>query len=127
MSNKIIYVTDKDYKKLQDLVKTAKEYNEEDKEYLDRLQMELDKATVFDEIMLPRGIVAMNSCVEVYDVSNKETLKYSIVFPEEADINQQKISILSPLGTALIGEKEGTEIEIKFNRGKKKFIINRVI
>jgi regulator of nucleoside diphosphate kinase len=127
MSNKIIYITDRDHKRLQDLVKTAKEYNEEDKEYLNNLQNELDKATLIEEIRLPSGIVAMYSCVEIYDVSSKETLRYSIVFPEEADIDQQKISILSPLGTALIGEKEGTEIEIKLISGKRKFIINRVI
>lgn len=126
MSIKTIYLIDSDYKRLQDFINSAREYKEEDKESLDKLQIELDKATVVEESNLPQGIVSLYSTVEIYDISNEETMIYTIVFPDEADIDKQKISVLSPLGTALIGEKEGTEVELSLIRGKRKIIIKKV-
>lgn len=127
MSDKKIYITDKDYRTLFDIVKTAREYNKEDKKYLNNLQNELDKAIVVEGLRLPQGIVSMYSKVEIYDISEGETMLYTIVFPDDSDIDKNKISVLSPLGTALIGEKEGSEVELNIMRGKRRIIIKKVI
>lgn len=127
MSNKNIYITDKDFKKLQDLIKTAQEFKEEDEKHLNDLQAELNKAKVVDHNDLPNNIIAMYSKVEITELDSNEKNEYMLVFPDEADIDQSKISIFSPLGTSLIGEFQGTKIELKLASGIKKYKINKVM
>ena len=126
MNKKSIYITDLDFKRLQELVKAAREFNQEEEKYVDRLQEELNKATIVEENRLPKKIVTMNSKVELFDLADKETMSYILVFPEVANIDKGKISILSPLGTALLGEKEGDEIELNLVHGTRKIKIIKV-
>lgn len=127
MSNKIIYVTKEDYKELQDLIKAAREFKMEENDSLNDLQAELNKAKIVEREYFPKDYVAMYSIVELIDLQNNEMIRHQIVFPEDADIDKHKISILAPLGVALIGEKENTEIELNLVYGKSKFRINKVI
>lgn len=126
MSKKSIYITDLDFKRLQDLVKATREFNQEEDRHIDRLQEELNKATVLEENRLPEKIITMNSKIELFDLADKETMSYILVFPEEANIDKGKISVLSPLGTALLGEKEGDEIELNLVYGTRKIKIMKI-
>lgn len=123
---KTIYLRESDYARLQELVSGAQRTTEEEKAYLDNLKNELGKATVVDEGALPPGIVAMYSKVDICDSPGQAPTTYKIVFPEEADIDQQKVSVLSPLGTAVIGEKEGAEVTLNLVRGNRKILIKKV-
>lgn len=126
MSKKSIFITDLDFKRLLELVKVAREFNQEEEHHIDRLQEELNKATIVEENRLPEKIITMNSKIELFDLAHKETMSYILVFPEEANIDKGKISVLSPLGTALLGEKEGDEIELKLVYGTRKLKIMKV-
>ncbi len=87
------------------------------------LAYELGRATVVKDEALPPDTVKLNSKVTVEDVDTRKTAAYTIVMPENADISQKKVSIVAPMGSALIGFRKGEEVEWKLPAGIKKFRI----
>jgi regulator of nucleoside diphosphate kinase len=71
------------------------------------LAEELDRAHVFTKVRDPRDIVCMGSEVEFWDEATCKVQTVMLVYPEEANISQGKISVLTPIGTALIGLRAG--------------------
>ena len=90
------------------------------------LEAELKKATLVSPDKLPRDVVRLNSQVTIKDEAANKVLELMVVTPEKADIKQRKISILSPIGTALIGYKKGNKISWQVPAGKKTFTILNV-
>jgi regulator of nucleoside diphosphate kinase len=78
-------------------------------ESVQRLSEELERATIVAE--LPEDVIALDSTVELDDLVNNETLTFTLVLPDEADLSEGRISILAPLGMALLGYRVGDEIE----------------
>jgi regulator of nucleoside diphosphate kinase len=91
-----------------------------------QLQKELDSALKVDDKKLEDTIIRLNSYFEVLDQSTGKTLQFKLVLPKLADLSQQKISILSPLGVALIGFREGMVVEWMLPGGLKKLQILKV-
>ena len=60
---------------------------------------------------IPNNIITMNSTFTVENEVTKEQKTYTLVFPEDADIKGNKISILAPIGIAILGHKVGESIE----------------
>src|SRR5690606_16204160 len=75
------------------------------------LSDELDRAIVIKEEELNKKIIRVGSEIEFEVVKTKKKMKIQLVLPEESNLQQQKISILAPLGTALIGFSENDEVE----------------
>ena len=75
------------------------------------LSEELSRAIVVSADRIPTNIVKMNSRVIYLDESNGLSLEVELVFPDEVDLKCGKISVLSPVGSALLGHKEGQSIE----------------
>jgi regulator of nucleoside diphosphate kinase len=69
----------------------------------------------------------MNSLVIFSDTQSGNQLEYWLVFPEDADITQKKISIFSPIGCALLGYKIGDLIEVDIPGGKKKLKVEKIL
>ncbi len=87
------------------------------------LSYELNRAIVVNDNELPEDSIRLNSWVKVRElVSNKE-MEFSIVMPAFADIKKQKISVLTPMGAALIGLCKGEKVEWKMPAGMKRFEI----
>jgi regulator of nucleoside diphosphate kinase len=78
-------------------------------EIADELLSEMERATVVDGASIPPNVVQMGSTVE-FESNDGQRRRVKLVFPAEADISQGKISILTPVGTALIGLTEGQSI-----------------
>lgn len=76
----------------------------------DELAEELGRAHVLAKGKQPQHIVCMNSEVEFRDDTTRRVQSVTLVYPEEADITQRKISVLTPVGTALIGLPMGSSI-----------------
>lgn len=72
---------------------------------------------------IPEGVVAYGSRVTVEDLEEGEEIIYSLVFPEEAEVSQGKISLGSPLGRALLNRTVGDEIEVQTPKGKRRYQI----
>jgi regulator of nucleoside diphosphate kinase len=76
----------------------------------DELAEEIGRARVLAKGKHPQHIVCMNSEVEFRDDTTGKIQTVTLVYPEDADISQRKISVLTPVGTALIGVRNGHSI-----------------
>lgn len=91
------------------------------------LREELDRGTVVPPARVPKGIVTMNSRVRIRDLGADRPETYSLVFPQEADISKGLLSVLAPLGTALLGTKVGDVIELKTPGGARRIKVEKVL
>lgn len=109
-----LILTQADFQKLSSLIAVA------DHETAELLEEELSRASVVEDDQLPKDVVSMNSTVRFQDVeSGKETI-ITLVYPNEANIEQNKVSILAPVGAALIGLRVGQVIQWPVPHGKEK-------
>ena len=74
------------------------------------LRDELATATVLPRENFPADVVAMNSRVGFVDLESSEHEEYTLTLPQHADAEARRISVLSPVGTALIGYRVGDEV-----------------
>jgi regulator of nucleoside diphosphate kinase len=81
---------------------------------------ELDRAQVLAKGRRPTDVVGMGCEVEFRDESNGRVQKLMLVYPSEADIEQGKVSVLTPIGTALIGLRTGASITWETRTGQLK-------
>jgi transcription elongation factor GreA len=72
---------------------------------------------------IPQGVAAYGSRVTVEDLEEEEELVYHLVFPEEAEVAEGRISLGSPLGRALLNRSVGDEIEVHTPKGKRRYQI----
>jgi regulator of nucleoside diphosphate kinase len=124
-----IVITSFDLQRLQKQIETFEESGRfpQDAEYIETLKTELAKATVVDPAQVPDDVITMNSCVQLKDLDTKRQLEYTLVFPEKADSADRKVSILAPLGTALIGYRVGDTIEFKAPAGLRRLRVLGII
>jgi regulator of nucleoside diphosphate kinase len=87
------------------------------------LSYELNRAIVVENDEVPAGSVRLNSRVRVKELISNKEMEFSIVMPAFADFKQNKISVLTPMGAALIGLCKGETVEWKMPAGMKKFEI----
>ncbi|WP_134088407.1 GreA/GreB family elongation factor [Olivibacter sp. XZL3] len=87
------------------------------------LAYELGRAKVLKKETIEKERVKLNSLVKIQDLDNQRVMTFRIVAPELADVKAQKISVLTPMGSALIGFKEGDQVAWKMPAGIKKYII----
>jgi regulator of nucleoside diphosphate kinase len=93
----------------------------------DRLRMELTRAIVLDPAAVPTNAVGLYSCVDVADLDTGERESYVLTLPAAADPELQRISVLAPVGTALLGYREGDEVEWPTPGGLRRLKLLRVI
>ena len=122
-----IYVTELDYNRLNGLIDRTRERNGIDREYLNKLEAELDRAEVVDTKDIPRDVITMRSKVRLKDLVSGESNTYSLVFPTEADFSEGKISVLAPIGTAILGYRQGDTIEWSVPSGLRKLKVEEVL
>ena len=79
--------------------------------------------SLYTAASIPQGVVAYGSRVTVEDLEEGEAIIYSLVFPEEAEVSQGRISLGSPLGRALLNRTIGDEIEVQTPKGKRRYQI----
>jgi transcription elongation factor GreA len=78
---------------------------------------------MYDVASIPEGRVAYGSEVVVEDADDGKRTTYEIVFPEEVDAAQGRISLSSPLGRALLNKEEGDEVEVMTPQGRRSYQI----
>ncbi|MCF2444055.1 GreA/GreB family elongation factor [Dyadobacter sp. CY345] len=91
------------------------------------LSYELNRAIVVENDELPAHSIRLNSYVRVRELTTNKEMEFYIVMPALADIKQKKISVLTPMGAALIGLCKGETVEWKMPAGMKKFEVLDVI
>ena len=127
MKARTILITEGDLMRLECLRESARRFQPLNYDHLVRLQEELERATVVANHEVPTDVVTMNSKVTVKDLSAGRIATYKIVFPRDAHVAGNRISVLAPLGTALLGYRAGDVIEWDMPAGKKRFKLQAVI
>lgn len=127
MSNKPIYITAFDLERLRKLLLDAHGNAYRKSDYLEKLRKELDRAEVVPSQKIPAGVITMNSTVCLEDLDTQEEETYTLVFPEDADIGQGKISVLAPIGTAMLGYEVGDTFEWDVPAGKRRLRITQIL
>ncbi len=127
MYTKTIYISEGDYRKLSGLIKNVRADKRGAISCLDALDKELSRAMIVFNNDMPEDVVSVGATVSVLDLESKAERTVHVVFPEEADEERDHISILSPLGIALIGEKEGSNVVCTVGHIPKKFRVGKII
>jgi regulator of nucleoside diphosphate kinase len=124
MNHTPIYITRDDNSKLRLLLATALHSNASAS--LQKLREELDRAAVIDPAGIPAGVVTMESTVEFEDLGTSEIEEYTITFPDRANVENKRLSILAPIGTALIGCRVGDVVSWSTPGGVRQLKVRRV-
>lgn len=88
---------------------------------------ELNRAIVVKKEAFPPHAIGINSTVCILDLESQTEKTFTLVMPVRADIRNGLVSVLSPMGTALIGFREGETVSWQMPGGLKHFRITRVI
>jgi regulator of nucleoside diphosphate kinase len=121
-----IVITEADFDRLKHLVDSPR-YRTTHSMLLMSLKQELDRGRVVAPGRVPKGVVTMHSRVRVRDLGGDEIETYTLVYPDEADINDGKLSVLAPLGTALLGTRVGDVVEFDAPAGTRRLKVERVL
>lgn len=122
-----ILLTKLDYTRIKKSIKTALSDRTITQIEANNLLRELDSAQLVESYEIPPDIVTMNSIVKLQFLNQKKEIEIQIVYPEDADAGNNKISIFSPIATALIGYRVGNEIEWVVPAGLTKMKIMKII
>lgn len=120
-ANTITCITEHDYNRLRLLAKHTRQ-SRDMPAGLETLEEILDLAHVVHPEKVPENVVTMNSRVLFEDVRTGEKGTVTVVYPADVDSSKGKISVLSPVGAALIGESEGTEVGLPLPHGQTRRI-----
>ena len=116
-----------DYTRIMKSIDDAKSKKTIKADEAEKLINELNSAKIVDPQDVPVDIVTMNSIVKVSFLNTKKEVQFQIVYPDQANFRENKISIFSPVATALIGYKESDEIEWMVPSGMTKIRIDKII
>lgn len=122
-----IYITKVDQEKLLSILSDAGDLKAEDRALLKTLEEELTRATIVNPKDIPPDIVTMNSKVRIEDMVTGEEDVYTVVFPGHANYQEKKISVLAPVGTALLGYRVDDIIEWEMPRGLRRLRIKEIL
>lgn len=127
MSRKIS-ITAVDRERLLKLINKEREFGSaKNKEYLKDLEHELNGADVVPSENIPANAITMNSRILLKDLETGEETVYTLVYPEDADLLEDKISILAPVGTAILGYLEGDIIDWNVPGGVVRFKVEKLL
>lgn len=122
-----IYITENDARRLRPLLESVPLQKGLDADNLQRLRTELERAHIVSETELPADVITMNSTVELEDLEDGDRFTYTLVFPEHADVDQGRISILAPLGMAMLGYRVSDTFEWPVPQGRIRVRVLRLI
>jgi len=127
MKPREIFITKFDKERLEELISVVDEFGKEDHQDLFDLKKELSRAKLISSEKIPSDVVTMNSKVALSDIDTSEEMTYTIVFPKDANIDEGKISVLAPMGTAMLGYRVGDIIEWQVPAGKRRIKIEKIL
>jgi len=123
---KKLYITGYDMERLELILDAALQKNHNQYDNIRKLMDDLDRADIVDEKDVPDDVVLMNSQVSVMDLDSNEKMTFKLVFPEEANLDRKKVSILAPVGSAVLGYRTGDIVEWEVPSRKRRLKIAKV-
>lgn len=126
MQERTIYLTRYDAQRLDTMLEQASDATR-DREDVIKLEEELARANVVPGKDVPSNVITMNTQLQLRDEKSGEVKTYTLVFPQDANVDEGKISIMSPIGTALIGYCEGDIIEWAVPAGVRRLVVEKIL
>lgn len=121
--SRTIYITEADMAKLRPLVERMKNSRDD----LRALQAELERARLVLPKEVPPDVITMNSKARLRDLETGEEMVYTLVFPENASAEEDRISVVAPIGTAMLGQRVGEEFEWEVPAGMLRLRVEEVL
>ncbi|HBJ36937.1 MAG TPA: nucleoside diphosphate kinase regulator [Planctomycetaceae bacterium] len=125
--NKQIIITAEDRDHLEELLAGSFAEAFRDKPYMNDLRSELSTAKIVEPSEFPFDVVTMNSTVRLKDMKRRATETFKLVYPDEANIAEGRLSILAPLGTAIFGYRVGDIIRWEILSGEGRWRVEEVV
>lgn len=113
-----VIIREDDFKRLKPYIDVLPHKNDEMS-----LANELRRAVIVKKEAFPVHTIGINSKVSVLDLNTQKVMEFTLVMPENADIRHGKVSVIAPMGAALIGFRKGEEVQWKVPAGLKRFRI----
>ncbi len=127
MTAREIRITAKDMERLREMIDDAKRGDPRKALELKGLESELDRAILVDDQEIPGDVVRMGSEAHLVDEDTGEEMICKLVFPGEADITHMRVSVLAPVGTAILGYRAGDRFEWEVPSGRRRLRIKSVL
>jgi regulator of nucleoside diphosphate kinase len=127
VGNRTIYITEYDMARLRELIADMKRFAYYGRDDIKDLVAELDRGQLVAPQDVPHDVVTMNSRACLVDLDTNEEMIYTLVFPKDADIGQGKISILAPIGTAMLGYRVGDVFDWQVPDGTRRLKVKSVL
>lgn len=127
MTDRTIYVTEYDMKRLRAVLESLKAGGWRDREHLAPLEEELDEAHVVPSEAIPGDVVTMNCRVRVTDLTIGTERTITIAFPSDANLDEGKVSVIAPIGTALLGYRAGDIVTWTVPGGERALRIDEIL
>jgi regulator of nucleoside diphosphate kinase len=105
----------------------AREFGSQDRKDLAPLIDDLTWAEVVPPRDVPPDVVTMNSKVVLRDLATAEEMTYVLVFPGDVDVEAGAISVLAPVGTAILGYAKGDTVEWTVPSGTRRLRIEDIL
>jgi regulator of nucleoside diphosphate kinase len=126
MNDDNIVITAAEHAELSSLVALAGKVSSRMKFEMRVLENELKRARIVEADDLPRDIITMDSRAELLDLQTRERMQFTLVLPRDANIDEGKISVLAPLGTAMLGYRVGDEFQWHVPHGIRRLKVTEV-
>ena len=127
MKERNIFVTAQDLRRLNELLAVAGTFNYRERNDLKSLEAELRRARIVESRDVPGDVVTMNTRLRFVDSEDGTSTEVVLVFPAEANIDEGKLSVFSPIGTALLGYRKGDVIEWTVPGGVRRIRIEEIL
>ncbi|XDD45844.1 GreA/GreB family elongation factor [Leptospira sp. WS39.C2] len=124
-TKKRVSITNFDYIRLKNMILEYSKRNKSNANIEDLLG-EIERAQKVDSNQIKTNVVTMNSIIEIKNLDELEFKEFQLVFPNDANSEENKISILAPIATACLGYKTGDVIDWKIPSGVHQFQITSI-
>ncbi|HER10095.1 MAG TPA: transcription elongation factor GreAB [Bacteroides sp.] len=124
---KDITITELDFVRLQNLINAERQSRTVEIRNLEVLGSELRRARRVDSRKITPEFVTMNSALELTDMDSGRLMKLKLVYPKDSNYREGKISVLSPLGSALLGYRVGDKVTFEAPGGLREIRIDKIL
>jgi regulator of nucleoside diphosphate kinase len=111
-----IHLTAADMERLRAVIQAFRGGDDRDRPYLAALAAELERSVIMPSDEVPPDVITMNSRVRLRD--GRQTWTMTLVFPENADPEDGRVSVMAPLGAAILGCRVGQRVSFRVPNGQ---------
>src|SRR4051794_33504513 len=122
-----IVVTDTDLNRLREMTHALRATYHPFRQYAGSLEAELGRARIVPRADVPPDVVTMNSTLRIRDQRSRKSEEFTLVYPADSDALGGRISVLAPLGLAVLGARAGDVVKWQVPAGVRTFKVEAVL